>query len=323
MPPTPQDDPPDGALEHSAPYAAFVAGARARFGDEADPWLDALPDLLRDVRARWALELDDPGTSDGMRYRIDATRAGEPATIEVAYPDGWWPETTHALETWDGDATLRLLEHDPRGVRLLERPEPGSALRSEPDERASLQEAVDVCGRLWVPDPDGITSVASEVRGWASTLETRHIRVGRPFEREFVRRAVDLFGTLGPTQGERVLLHGDLHLNSLVLANGRRVALDPQPLVGEPAFDAASLLRDTPEELIVDVDGGRERVRLRFEVLTERLGCNPARIRGWAFATSIDHAVWCCEQGDQALGATVVEVARMIRALDVEPRRAQ
>jgi hypothetical protein len=39
-------------------------------------------------------------------------------------------------------------------------------------------------------------------------------------------------------------------------------------------------------------------------------------MRGWAFATSIDHAVWCCEQSDQALGATVVEVARMIRALD-------
>ena len=70
-------------------------------------------------------------------------------------------------------------------------------------------------------------------------------------------------------------------------------------------------------ELIVDVDGGRKRVRLRFEVLTEQLRCNPGRVRGWAFATSIDHAVWCCEQGDQALGATVVEVARMIRALDV------
>jgi streptomycin 6-kinase len=148
-------------------------------------------------------------------------------------------------------------------------------------------------------------------------LEARHIRVGRPFERELVRSAVDLFGTLGPTQGERVLLHGDLRLRSLVLANGRRVALDPQPLVGEPAFDAATLLRDSPEELIVDVDGGRKRVRLRFEVLTEQLRCNPGRLRGWAFATSIDHAVWCCEQGDQALGATVVEVARMIRALDV------
>ncbi|TMK14924.1 MAG: hypothetical protein E6G63_07360 [Actinobacteria bacterium] len=69
--------------------------------------------------------------------------------------------------------------------------------------------------------------------------------------------------------------------------------------------------------MIVDVDGGRERVRLRFEVLTEHLGCDPGRLRGWAFATSIDHAVWCCEQGDQALGATVAEVARMIRTLEV------
>ena len=317
MPTTPQDDRPDGDLERSAPYRTFVAGSRARSGNEVDAWLDALPDLLRDVRARWALELEEPGTSDGTRFRIDATRADEPTTLEVTYPDGWWPETTHALQTWNGEATLRLLEHDPRGVRLLERNEPDTALRAEPDERASLREAAGVCDRLWVPDPGGITPVATEVRSWASTLEARHIRVGRPFERELVRSAVDLFGTLGPTQGERVLLHGDLHLRSLVLANGRRVALDPQPLVGEPAFDAASLLRDAPEELIVDVDGGRQRVRLRSEVLTEQLRCNPGRVRGWAFATSIDHAVWCCEQGDQGLGATVVEVARMIRALDV------
>ena len=317
MPTSPEDDRPDGDLEHSASFQTFVAGSRARFGDEAGPWLDALPDLLRDVGARWTLDLEEPGISDGTHYRVDAARAGEPVTLEVSYPDGWWPETTHALETWKGEATLRLLEHDPRGARLLERPEPGTSLRAEPDERASLMEAAGVCERLWIPDPGAITSVATEVRGWASTLESRHIRVGRPFERELVRGAVDLFGTLGPTQGERLLLHGDLHLRSMVLANGRRVALDPQPLVGETAFDAASLLRDAPEELIVDVDGGRQRVRLRFEVLTERLRCNPGRLRGWAFATSIDHAVWCCEQGDQALGATVVEVARMIRALDV------
>jgi streptomycin 6-kinase len=317
MPTTPQDDRPDGELERSDAYRTFVAGSRARFGDEADAWLGALPGLLRDVRDRWSLQLEQPANSDGTRLQVDVARAGEPASLEVTYPDGWWTETTHALASWNGEATLRLLERDPRGARLLEPHEPGTALRAEPDERVSLREATDVCDRLWIPDPGGITPVAAEVRAWASTLEARHIRVGRPFERELVRSAVDQCGTLGPTQGERVLLHGDLHLRSLVLANGRRVALDPEPLVGEPAFDAASLLRDAPEELIVDVDGGRKRVRLRFEVLTERLRCNPGRVRGWAFATSIDHAVWCCEQGDQALGATVVEVARMIRALDV------
>jgi streptomycin 6-kinase len=317
MPTTPQDDRPDGELEHSEAYRTFVAGSRARFGDEADAWLDALPGVLRDVRDRWALELETPVTSDGTRLEVEVARSGEVASLEVTYPDGWWSETTHALASWNGESTLRLLERDPRGARLLERHEPGTALRADPDERAALREAGAVCDRLWIPDPAGITPVATEVRAWASTLEARHIRVGRPFERELVRSAVDLFGTLGPTQGERVLLHGDLHLRSLVLANGRRVALDPQPLVGEPAFDAASLLRDAPEELIVDVDGGRKRVRLRFEVLTEQLRCNPGRVRGWAFATSIDHAVWCCEQGDQAMGATVVEVARMIRSLEV------
>ena len=52
-------------------------------------------------------------------------------------------------------------------------------------------------------------------------------------------------------------------------------------------------------------------------MLIEELSCNPTRLRGWAFATAVDQAVWCAENGDHAKGAALVEVARMIRALEV------
>src|SRR2546423_877350 len=83
--------------------------------------------------------------------------------------------------TGKGGAPRGRREPGPRGARLLERYEPGTALRAEPDERVSLRGATDVCHRLWIPDPGGITRVATEVRAWASSLEARHIRVGRPF----------------------------------------------------------------------------------------------------------------------------------------------
>ena len=80
---------------------------------------------------------------------------------------------------------------------------------------------------------------------------------------------------------------------------------------------AASLLRDTPGDLIIDMNEGRQRVETRFEVLIEELDCNPNRLRGWAFATAVDQAVWCAENGDHANAAAIVETARMIRALEV------
>jgi streptomycin 6-kinase len=296
------------------PLETFSAATRARSGDEAGPWLSGLTDLIAELRQRWRLELDEPGVETDARYVLQARRDGDRLILELSYPDGWWAETTRALEAWHGDGVLRLFDHDARGARSLEDHEPAAP---PPDEPAALRDACAVARRLWIQAPDGITAVAAEVRVWASELQERHVRAGRPFEPELVRAATELFSTLGPTQGDRVLLHGDLRLASIALADDRRVALDPQPLVGEREFDAASLLRDTPGDLIVDMNDGRQRVKTRFEVLIDELGCNANRLKGWAFATGVDQAVWCAENGDHATAAAIIETARMIRALEL------
>jgi streptomycin 6-kinase len=293
-------------------FETFSAATRARFGDEARTWLAGLPDLLADVRDRWSLELGDATVTE-TAYLVPAEQGADRVILELAYPDGWWPETTRALEAWRGDGSLRLFEHDDRGARLLERHE---TVATGDDEIAMIRDIAGVARRLWIPPPEGLTSVAVEVRAWASELQERHVKAGRPFEREMVRRAVELFSTLGPTQGDRVLLHGDLHLASLALADDRRVLIDPRPLVGEREFDAASLVRDTPNELIADVHDGRRRVRERLQTLVDELGCNASRLKHWAFATAVDQAVWSAENDDHAGGTVHIETARMIGAIE-------
>jgi streptomycin 6-kinase len=296
----------------SGPLETFSAATRARSGDVAASWIAAIPSLIADLVSRWSLELGEAaGTED--RYTVEASRGDDLLELELSYPDGWWDETTRALQAWRGDGALRLFQHDARGARLLERQ---TRLPTDLAEAAALRDVCSLASRLWIAPPEGITTVAVEVRAWASELQERHIRAGRPFERELVRSAVDLFSTLGPTQGERVLLHGNLRLAALALADDRRVLIDPRPLVGEREFDAASLLRDAPADLIADANDGRRRVNERFDVVTEELGCNPNRLKGWAFATAVDQGVWCAENGDHATAAALVETARLIRALE-------
>jgi len=294
------------------PFETFSTATRARYGDEARGWLDGLGDLIGDVRDRWSVELGDASATEEA-YLLDAQREGEALRLELSYPDGWWVETTLALEAWRGDGALRLLEQDAHGVRLLERSSPAP----QEDELGRVRDIADIVRRLWVAPPGGITTVAVEVRAWTSELPERHVKAGRPFDREVVRGAADLLSTLGPTQGERVLLHGDLHLASLALADDRRVLTSPRPLVGEREFDLASLLRDTPNDLIADVNEGRRRVKERSETLIGELGCNATRLKNWAYATAVDQAVWLAENGDQAGGAALVETARLIRGLEV------
>ena len=293
------------------PLETFSTATRARFGEDGGTWIDHLPGLIADLASRWTLETAG-AVSAGEAYLVEATRAGESLRLELAYPDGWWDETTRALEAWNGHGVLRLVERDPRGARLLER----SAAAPADDEVAALRDACVVARDLWIPPPAGITTVADEVRLWGSELSGRHVRAGSPFEREIVRHAAELFGTLGPTQGDRVLLHGDLRLGTLALADERRVFVEPRPLVGEREFDVASLLRDMPMQLLNDVNEGRARVRERSDILIEELGCNPNRLRDWAFATAVDQGVWCAENGDHGTATALVETARMIRALE-------
>ena len=66
--------------------------------------------------------------------------------------------------------------------------------------------------------------------------------MGEPFERRLIGGAVDAVQELVPTQGELVVVHQDFHGGNVLRAEREPwLAIDPKPLVGERAFDAASL----------------------------------------------------------------------------------
>ena len=305
------------------PFETFRTGTRVRIGAEAQPWLDRLPGYLDGVRDRWGLELDEPVGTGATGYTVAATRSGEDgaaedAVLKLSYPDAWFVESTAALARWNGDGAVRLLAHDPDGAQLLERAEPGSSLLDKRDEDGALSIAADVLQRLWVPDPGGIMTVESETAEWARTMPGRYHLVGRPFERSLVTEALDAFRELGPTQPERVLLHGDLHMGNVLAAERQPwLAIDPKPLIGERAFDVTALLRDKAPDLIDDPAAGRERLQHRFDLLSERLGLDRPRLRQWSLAVLVDYAIWDFEVGDTTFGEQQAEVARMIRRLIV------
>jgi streptomycin 6-kinase len=304
------------AVDH---FEEFLATTRARLGRDAEPWVDDARRLLEGLVARWELELGEPYEGGSIGYAVRATRSGDrPVVLKITYPDAWFAEETAALLHWDGDGAVELLDHDPKGAQLLARVEPGTSLRWHEDEDEALGLAADVMERLWRPDPGGIATVGSEALEWARTMPARHSLMDRPFERALIHEAVELIRELVPTQREHVLLHGDLHLgNVLDAGDGRWVAVDPKPLIGERAFDVTALIRDKREDLLADVAAGRERVQARFDRLTERFDLERKRVRDWSVAIMVDYALWSFEAGDTTGGAIDAQVAGMLRDLRV------
>jgi streptomycin 6-kinase len=226
-------------------------------------------------------------------------RDGTPAVLKVNFPE---PESEHeaaALAHWDGAGAVRLLAADAqRRALLLERCAPGDPLRRTADEEAANRAAAAVLRRLWRPPPAGhpFRALETEARRWAIELPPRWDRHRPPHDRALLDRAVAWIDELLAAPAEPVVVHQDLHGGNVLRATREPcLAIDPKPLVGDRAFDVASLLRDRRGELAVEPAPVR-RMRRRLDQLSAELELDRERMRRWAvvhaLAWGLDEDEW-------------------------------
>jgi streptomycin 6-kinase len=276
---------------------------RAQPGGAA--WLERLPRLVAECAAEWELTLGAPFERATISWVAPAALPdGTPAILKVSFPE---PESEHeaaALAHWAGAGAVRLLRHDPaRRALLVERCEPGTTLWALGDEEEANAIAAGVLRALWAaPAAEGapFRALAGEARRWAAELPARWERQGRPFERALLDRATGWVGELLDAPGPPVVVHQDLHGGNVLRAarepspstagpgqsplggkpGGPWLAIDPKPLLGERAFDVASLLRDRRPELVAEPAPAR-RVRRRLDQLAAELDVDRERARRW------------------------------------------
>jgi streptomycin 6-kinase len=243
-------------------------------------WLDRLPRLAEECAQQWELELGPPFTGGNVSLVLPA---GD-AVLKLNFPDEESEHEADALALWGGDGTVRLLAHDPgRRALLIERCRPGTTLWEVEDERAATRIAAALLLRIWRPPPPDhpFRLLATEAARWAAELPGQWERLGRPFDRSLLDEAVATARDLSASQQDLVVVHQDFHGGNVLRAQREPwLVIDPKPLVGERAFDAASLLRDRPDELARDPAPAR-RVGNRVDQLTDELGVDRERLRGW------------------------------------------
>lgn len=302
-----------------SPLEDFTGYTRTRIGADADEWLEQVPAFLRELTARWDLTLGEPFRGGVIGFTVPAERGAdsEPVVLKLSYPDGWFADETRAIAEVAGDGMVRLLDHDGSGAQLLERAIPGTSLLEEEDELEGNEIAAGVLQRLWRPAPEGFVTVAEEATRWADSMPLRHVREMAPFERPLLDLAVGTLRDLIASQGETVLLHGDLHHGNVLAAEREPwLAIDPKPLVGEREFDVTPLLRDRRKDVLADPDP-HARLQRRFDQLSELFGCDRRRLRDWSFAILVDYALWDFEVNARSIGSDEIQMARLMRSLEL------
>jgi streptomycin 6-kinase len=293
------------------------------WGAAGREWLAALPGLLAGVCGSWDLE-PAGGAPFALSYHwvMPVTRAdGSAAVLKVGLPaDGHLAVEAATLGAYAGRGAVRLLAHDPaRGAHLLERAEPGtpaSALVPH-DDAAALAALLSVRRELHAaaPPEDGVIPDVSRL-GRSFDRYLRTYAGDEPLPRRFVVTAARLLDELCTSAPQRVVLHGDLHHDNVLMAAAGRerwLAIDPHGWVGDPGYDLGAILfnpLDNPSAAVLDL------MPARLEQIVADGGQPRDRAVAWCFVKAVLSDVWTTEgEGDVDPVSRATEVARRLEPL--------
>jgi len=269
---------------------------------ERAAWLERLPDAVQNLQRRWSLTLGGPFDGEEVSCAWVAPAAladGTPAVLKLGMPHMEGAHELQGLRFWNGDPAVRLLEADEDlGAMLLERCQPGTALRALPEFEQDLVIA-GLLRRLWrLPAASHPFRPLSALTEYWSEETLAHS--GHWPDASLVRAGLRLFEELSRAASTDVLLATDLHAGN-VLRSQREpwLIIDPKPFVGDPAYDATQHLLNCDARLRSDAIGTIRRI-------ADLLDVDPERIRLWTFARA------AAEPRDDWRGDGAMALARAI-----------
>lgn len=259
-------------------------------GDGADEWVAKLPTLATKACARWRLTPDGAVMNGFCAVVLPVRQAdGHPAVLKLTWVD---TETEHepiALKLYDGNGTVRLLDHDGElGALLLERLDQHSL----DDEPVDL--AIGVIGDLMrrhrgLQAPD-------DFRRFSSDLED-HPAVPR--------RLLDAAREAGTRPMGTTLVNEDLHYENVL--RGHRepwLMIDPKPLAGDPEYGVLPLLWNRFDEM-----DGRRGLADRFHAVCDAGELDEAAARDWTLHRAVTNWIWCLGEDDEEQAVICAEIA--------------
>jgi streptomycin 6-kinase len=259
---------------------------------DGDEWLEKLPGAVEQAVAQRELTVERVQVPGGRSSVVLLVRRadGTPAVLKLAPRRARPQSEAAALAHWGGLGAVQVLEADgPAGVLLLERLHPEVSVRSLPEAKALL-EAAGTLRRLWVPPPqDHVFETVAERTGRQAAAMAA--AAGDAEVAPLVAAALAAREELLIAPPEQRLLHGTFR-QSKVLAGERMpwLAVGPDPVVGECAFDLARLVRDRVEDLIASPSGASI-TRRRIKRLAESLEVGQERLRGWTLFRAVESGV--------------------------------
>jgi streptomycin 6-kinase len=263
---------------HDIPIPEQIA-TNSRQTVEGAAWLERLPKAIADLKKRWSLTLSPPFEEEASCSWVAPCfrRDGTPAVLKIGLPHMEAENEIDGLLFWNGDPTVHVLDADLElNAMLLERCEPGTTLRGQPENEQD-QVIAKLLKRLWqtLPDTHPFRPLSEMIAAWAKeTLE----KIDRLPDAGLAKEGLHIFEALLNDAPSDVLLATDLHAGNVLQAQREPwLVIDPKPFYGDAAYDATQHLLNCTERL-------RSKPKSTIGRFADLLGVDPERVRLWTFA---------------------------------------
>lgn len=299
----------------------FVRQKAMSLGDEGTKWLNSLRDIISGLEHQWNFVAVGECLDGGSEAYVTKakTNDGLDVVVKIGMPqmegNSNLVNEIQCLSIADGQGYARLLKYDMTWRALLLE-QLGSPLR---ELALPTQEQIKIlCATLnkcWKPVPQGASLQSGEsVAMWmADFIERLWNKFGRPSSElafktalSYATSRVNAHRTEPP-----VLIHGDANSSNLLQSLGdidemEFKFIDPDGIIGEPAYDLGVIMREWTNELIHDpLRLGRE----RCELISSLTGIKQNAIWEWGFLQCMTTGLLLVQIGNESFGRQFFKIA--------------
>ncbi|WP_394617120.1 aminoglycoside phosphotransferase family protein [Lentzea sp. JNUCC 0626] len=294
---------------------ADLATSYRKNGGEAErEWIEALPELVDRFLDEWALKPDGQPRSGEAALVLPVLGAGGRAALRLQMPKTETRAALIGLRVWDGAGIVRLLDSDPETcAMLLERLDDARTLADVENDDEAMTVLAGLMRRLTsVTAPRDVPKLGEIAAEMLAQTPEASAALPNPADRALLSSCAAAVAELAGEPGDR-LLHWDLHYGNVLAAEREPwLAIDPEPLAGDPGFDLWPALNSEWDAVTADPI---RVVRRRFDLLTAELGLDRDRAAGWTLGRVLQNCLWDVEDGATALEQSQVTMAAAMRSV--------
>ncbi|MFD4669176.1 aminoglycoside phosphotransferase family protein [Lentzea sp. NPDC058450] len=294
-----------------------------RAGDAEREWIAALPELVEVFFEKWALTPDGAPRSGESALVLPVRHAGHgPAVLRFQFPKVETRAAVVGLRAWDGAGTVRLLDSDPAsGTTLLERLD-GSRSLEDVDEDEAMTVLAGLVRRLTSRTaPADVPRLGDIASGMLAQTPEALTALTDAEDRDLLISCAAAVREVAGEPGDR-LLHWDLHCGNVLAAEREPwLAIDPEPLAGDPGFDLWPAL-NSKWDAVIAADDPLRVLHRRFDLFTDVLDLDRERAAAWTLGRVLQNCLWDVEDGATRLDQRQVTMALAMRTKPGSPFQA-